>query len=293
MCRCPWLFIILTLCRFESAYTWASGGHMAVAEIAYEQLHPHSKEKCDELIDLLTPFYPESDTFVKASIWLDTVHLHDFRFFWKCHFTTIPYDPEGILTECDHKRIQAINEGADILYGLEHAIKTLSSHKAKPLEKALMLRYLIHAAADAHQPLHTAALYDSHFPNGDQGGNQFFVESPLTNKLHLLWDLGLGCIPVIEFKEEVSEESLLLVQHFARYLHLTYPKESFAGKLNLPKESWIQEAYEIATLSVYTLKPGSAPSVEYINNGRLLSERQMTLAGYRLGALLNDIFENN
>src|SRR5437868_5376672 len=116
------IFIFLSFIRFELAHGWASGGHMTVAEIAYEQLHPNAKQKSDELISLLLPFYPESDTFVKAATWLDIVHLHDFRILWKWHFTKIPYDPEDILTESDRELIKGVNSGSDILYGLEHAI---------------------------------------------------------------------------------------------------------------------------------------------------------------------------
>jgi S1/P1 Nuclease len=279
------------LIKFESVQGWTSSGHIAVAEIAYEQLHPHAKQKSDELISILAPFYPESDTFVKAATWLDIINLHDFKILWKWHFTTIPYDPEGILTESDRELIDAINADADILYGLEHAIKTLKSQKANLFEKALMLRYLIHAVADAHQPLHTTSLYDSHFPHGDLGGNLFTINSPLAKNLHLLWDLGLGSIPETEMQETVSEEVLQEIQSFAKYLTFTYPKDRFSGSIHVSKERWIREAHDLATSTAYTLHLGAVPSEEYLKNGRALCERQMALAGYRLGELLNEIFE--
>lgn len=284
-------FLLSSLVKFELVQGWASGGHIAVAEIAYEQLSPVAKQKCDELINTLTPFYPESESFVKAATWLDLVNLHDFRLLWKWHFSNIPYDPEGILTEHDHKLIRAINADSDICYGLEHAIKTLKSQKANSFEKAFMLRYLLHAVADAHQPLHTCCLFNSQFPNGDQGGNLFTIDSPLAGCLHQLWDLGLGIIPDVPLQETVSDESLKRVHEFVSYIKFIHPKESLSKFIYLPKERWIQDAHNIGESTVYTLQLGAAPSEEYLKNGRAICEKQLALAGYRLGALLNEIFE--
>jgi hypothetical protein len=284
------IFLLLSLSRFESVQGWTSGGHMAVAEIAYEQLHPHAKQKSDELISILTPFYAESNTFVKAATWLDVINLHDFRILWKWHFTNIPYDPEGILTEHDCALIKGINTDADILYGLEHAVNALKSQRANVFEKALMLRYLVHAVADAHQPLHSTSLYSSRFPHGDRGGNLFIIDSPLATRLHVLWDLGLGSIPETELQETVSEEALQRIRNFTKYLTLTYPKDCFSGSINVSTDRWIREAHDLAISAAYTLQPGDVPSEEYLKNGRTICERQIALAGYRLGELLNEIF---
>lgn len=280
----------LSLIRCEYASGWSGSGHMIVAEIAYEQLHPQSKSKCDELIGILAPFYPESDTFVKASTWLDTINFHDFRMLWKWHFTNIPYDPFGILTESDRELIKSVNAGSDILYGLEHAITTLKSPKANPFEKAFMLRYLIHAVADVHQPLHTTSFYHPSFPKGDEGGNLFSVDSPLAKKLHFLWDMGLGALPQIE--QDPSEEVLDELHLFAHALISCHPKENFADSMHASKELWVQESHALAKSAAYTLEPGTRPSEEYLEQGREVSKRQLALAGYRLGALLNQLFES-
>lgn len=284
---------IFSLTRFEYVQGWASGGHMTVAEIAYEQLHPKAKAQADELISILVPFYPENDTFVKAATWLDLINHHDFRLLSKWHYTNKPFDPEGILTNNDHKLIQGTNADADILYGIEHAIKTLKSPKANPFEKAFMLRYLIHAVADAHQPLHTTSLYNFRFPNGDQGGNLFLIDSPLAKKLHQLWDLGLGAIPEVELQEVISEESLDEVHNFAHSLMAIHSKESFSDVVNSPKEQWIQESHTLAKSEAYTLEPGAIPSEEYLEKGRVVCKKQIALAGYRLGVLLNEIFDES
>lgn len=53
------------------------------------------------------------------------------------------------------------------------------------------LRLLIHYVGDIHQPLHTVSRYTAEYPEGDQGGNLFMLEtfSPENiTELHALWD---------------------------------------------------------------------------------------------------------
>lgn len=63
--------------------------------------------------------------------------------------------------------------------------------------RSFNLRLLIHYLGDVHQPLHTADRYTLDFPNGDQGGNLFFLK-PIEhgiNELHALWDSVVNKFP--------------------------------------------------------------------------------------------------
>ena len=52
-----------------------------------------------------------------------------------------------------------------------------------------MLRLIIHYVGDVHQPLHAAALVDSKYPSGDQGGNAEKIPSKDgVSDLHFVWD---------------------------------------------------------------------------------------------------------
>jgi hypothetical protein len=57
----------------------------------------------------------------------------------------------------------------------------------------MLLRFLIHLVGDIHQPLHTVVLYTKQFPQGDMGGNKFYVLFPNTTvtTLHMAWDSGM------------------------------------------------------------------------------------------------------
>ena len=39
-------------------------------------------------------------------------------------------------------------------------------------ERALFARYVVHLVGDIHQPLHSVALFNETYPNGDIGGNR-------------------------------------------------------------------------------------------------------------------------
>ena len=49
----------------------------------------------------------------------------------------------------------------------------ISNPKNETMEKAMMIRYLIHVIGDIHQPLHSAQLFDDvYFPKGDAGNDE-------------------------------------------------------------------------------------------------------------------------
>jgi S1/P1 Nuclease len=73
----------------------------------------------------------------------------------------------------------------------------LRSRSASTQDKAEKMSWLIHLVGDVHQPLHCATLVNSLYPapQGDRGGNEFFVRVSATGspqKLHSLWDGLLG-----------------------------------------------------------------------------------------------------
>lgn len=266
---------------------WWSGGHLTVAQIAYEHLEPEVRQKMDSYIDVLTPFYPESNTFVKASNWLDELGPHDLQAFATWHYTNFPYDPDSTLEKDRLQLIAATNENADIVFALEQAIKTLQSKKAKAFEKGLCLRLLIHLVADAHQPLHTTSLYSEQFPHGDLGGNEFKIISPVANNLHAFWDAALGAVPELGPTSPFSEEKIHEIGAYAYSLMEKYPPE------NLPIQStpshWVDESHQLASSLVYTIAFNTEPSEEYIEAGKSACEKRLALAGYRLAYILNTL----
>lgn len=77
---------------------------------------------------------------------------------------------------------------------IDEAVKVLKSNINKTTaERALFSRYLVHVAGDIHQPLHSVALFNETFPNGDIGGNRIKVDLLNSTKnfnFHSFWDSG-------------------------------------------------------------------------------------------------------
>ena len=76
---------------------------------------------------------------------------------------------------------------------IENAIKVLETNINKTTaERALFARYLVHVAGDIHQPLHSVALFNETYPEGDRGGNSLSIHllDDSKSNLHSFWDAG-------------------------------------------------------------------------------------------------------
>ena len=72
-----------------------------------------------------------------------------------------------------------------------------------------------------------------------------------------------------------------------------YPFAKMQNRLNLGKfDVWQQESFKLATTEVFppTLIRFQMPTENYKKNAFKISQEQIALAGYRLGAMLNQIF---
>ena len=66
----------------------------------------------------------------------------------------------------------------NILKAFENIERTLLAPRLAnqtPVEKAIMIRFLLHLVGDIHQPLHNIDQVSEKFPDGDQGGNLIYV----------------------------------------------------------------------------------------------------------------------
>lgn len=149
-----------------------------------------------------------------------------------------------------------------------------------------------------HQPLHTIQLFTREYPNGDRGGNEMCIRvapdrPPL--ELHRLWD---GLI--------TSTNNIGQLRKIAAVLLSRFSSSRFRELDHSEPESWAKESYEIAIKIAY--QNGSlggtpkgqardcrdAPAVtylfrEYPATARLIADRRMYLAGYRLADLLRTL----
>eukprot|EP00919_Chromeraceae_sp_WS-2016_P078390 GHVR01185710.1.p1 GENE.GHVR01185710.1~~GHVR01185710.1.p1 ORF type:complete len:101 (-),score=6.90 GHVR01185710.1:533-835(-) len=83
------------------------------------------------------------------------------------HFMDTPYVTDATIPHINYT--EAVVNSVNMLY---EAKKVLSINLLNnTAERALYARYLVHLLGDVHQPLHSAALFNHTFKNGDLGGN--------------------------------------------------------------------------------------------------------------------------
>jgi len=250
------------LFSMSPAFTWWDSSHMTVAQIAEKRLTPRAKFHTNELISILALYNPSSADFITASCWADDIKdgLFDFS---SWHKQLIPYDPDQLLNASQKEQIIAKAKESGLEYGIQKCIDVLKNPKANYYDKGVALRLLIHLVADAHMPLHCAALYSDRFPLGDKGGGLFPLKNTLegeADNLHGLWD---SCILLdyYEFKRPLTSNGRQYIEQFAEELMMRFPSNSFIESKDLNVSHWTQESYQLAITAAYQdIEPHSHPS---------------------------------
>ena len=187
-----------------SASAWNIPGHMLSAAIAYQVLQQESPQTIDKVKAALEkhPWYanqwqarlqdvPTADRdmvfFMQAARWADDIRIQDKnqnRPRW--HYINFPFKPEGQPASVQTRDPEPVN----ILTALaenESVVKN-ENHGER---KAIAVAWLFHLVGDVHQPLHTAQLFTTDYPNGDRGGNEICVRVTQAGQpmdLHRFWD---------------------------------------------------------------------------------------------------------
>jgi hypothetical protein len=147
-----------------------------------------------------------------ASLWPDqTRNYNDPSTFPNWHFVDSPliapsFPFRGSPTPRDN-----------ILSGIGKSKAILRSRSALAQHKAEKMSWLIHLVGDVNQPLHCATLINSFYPapEGDRGGNLFYVEASGTSEpqnLHSLWDglLGQGTVADADLTRPALNDAIRL-----------------------------------------------------------------------------------
>src|SRR3954471_13871293 len=232
-----WSVVIVFAVIPTQAFAWNSLGHKTVAEIAWRQLDPATRQS---IVDTLRR-HPRFDKdfsgrmddkalagdkaiedhwiFQQAATWPDIIRKQKELDRPNWHYIDIPFFlnpsdrqafagrlPVNIATEFP---TQVPSEKYNVLQALAYCEATLKGN-AGPANKAVAYCWLLHLVGDLHQPLHCTALFSvDHFPKGDKGGN----EIPLRRgkNLHSLWDGLLGAQyymrNVTKAADELSDKS--------------------------------------------------------------------------------------
>jgi hypothetical protein len=82
-----------------------------------------------------------------------------------------------------------------------------------------------------------------------------------------------------------------MIQLFAEGIEQRYPLKNYEqAKISEPPIEWAREGRVIAESFVYQVQEYSRPAPDYIVQGRSIMEERLALAGYRLAAMLNSIY---
>lgn len=298
-CRIALAFPGLLLLVAETCEAWSGAGHMAIAAGAYSQLSNALKAR----VDLLLKSHPDYEdwresyagesagidlelfVFMKASKWPDEIRRKNNKYdhpHW--HYVNYPLKAPGFKAEARPA------PDDDILFGIGQSEKVIAGKNASPELRAVHISWLVHLLGDLHQPLHCGNLVNATFPDGDKGGNDFYVK-PAKNgvRLHSFWDGLLG-----------TRNQARPQLNYAVQILKSYPKWRLRERKHKRAEEWSLESRTLAVEKVYlkgklesATDPESARALptNYAKAAKSVAERQAALAMYRLADELTRCLE--
>ncbi len=296
----------------SSVLAWDDTGHKLAAYIAWEQMSPPARAKAIKILlsapedsdlsvflsqDSRSAAAKQRELFMIASTWADIVRNKDFKNRYakyhhgNWHYLDTFWREAGGKVETVSE-LQSDKENAvERLFAFDKMLRDASASDA---EKAIAVAWILHLGGDIHQPLHASARITELEPKGDQGGNLFELtpkDTPRENQLnlHWFWDSIVG--RNVPRQNDACDSDYLPA--IAKEMMNKFPYSKMQSRLKVGKfDEWQQESFRIASTEVYpaSLKRFETPSESYKKKAFEIAQQQITLAGYRLGEMLNQIF---
>jgi hypothetical protein len=294
------IILSIALLNGFALQAWWDPGHLLTAMIAYMNLDETARARVDALTENLGRDYPYVNHFIVAAAWPDDLKAEGVHTYDSWHYTNIPYNPDGVALPPQPE--------TDIIWAINECRDVLRDDRARDIDKARHLGFLVHFVADLHQPMHSTSMFTNELPGGNRGGNEFALEGAWRN-LHALWDDGCGYLtayndirPYGEPKTPLSQEAVARIRNLALTLTQEFPKDHYAALDTLDPAFWALESHRLAVRYGYRgvngmteegrrdyLEPGEEPSAMYLEQGQAVVREQLVLAGYRLANVLNEL----
>lgn len=304
--------LLCTIAATLNADAWDGTGHMLVAKIARDRLNDKARARVDALAGELdnagVPY-----NAVSIACWPDDIkdknskspHQGQFKPWHYIDIGCLPADPDVLA----HPPELTATKG-DVIVALNHCVGLIKNKQTDALvpSEAVALALVIHFVGDIHQPLHTTARFnpdpkpDDKYKH-DAGGNGVtvanLVDTPWGKNLHTFWDEAYRRYykdGEVKASHELNEATALGSPEMKEWLKRLEPDAPAKPDLQLDIKKWVLEAHDLACAQVYgTLgEPYGARDIKlqekYVNESAQLARRQLVLAGYRLAALLNDLY---
>lgn len=257
-----WLITIALMPVTLSAFGFNE--HKTVAAIAWRELTPEARASVKNLMSVSGDI-----SMMDIAIWADTVRSREkYMYSSTYHYVNIPADGGEYDQERDCPDYSCITEM------IPKYIETLQDSAAGDSLKNEALKFIVHFVADIHQPMHAG------LPE-DRGGNdvKLLFRGKKVN-LHGLWDYDINNVRVKNFdKYAIKRHKAGKKMNMKKIVSVTDPV------------AWTNESYKIARRVAYKVKDGDKITRWYERRARKHIDRRITIAGYRLGYLLNGIFD--
>ncbi|HXI25216.1 MAG TPA: S1/P1 nuclease, partial [Pyrinomonadaceae bacterium] len=236
--------------------------------------------------------------FLAAATWPDVVrpkdrndprpctsyHRRDWHFvdhYWK----GVSGDPTNPPTDLSTPPMAEINAVGQLVIFRPFVV---SNNAAS--DRAIDLAWILHLVGDIHQPLHTSGRVTATETGGDAGGN-FFTLGPKLS-LHSYWD---GIVDRAQPRHAPNETFPNYIKRLTQTFESAFPKSHFTNLEPGQFEEWAKESLEKAKNNAYpkSLKRGQMPAPTYQAKTFGIAEESIAEGGYRLAALLDELFGGN
>ena len=269
----------------STVYGWYDAGHMSSSWITWQLLTPDARKESQRLINILSEAEPATSDFIVASAWMDSIKQNGFdaTMFW--HTVSAKQVDDGL---------PAGPSAQNGVWVVEKAIKALSNPYSSDFSKAFMLRVLLHAGQDLHSPMHVCNDEPDRPPEHDKCYKSFRIETVpfkgefITN-IASLWDSGVTAFPPTRSYDENAKKDISI------YSQPLFQRVKVDRDLvsELEPMVWAKESLALQrNFALKGVKNRQALSPDYLQQGRLLSEQRIVLAGYRLAGVLNNAFKS-
>lgn len=257
-----WLAVCLVL-GSSQVQAFGADGHRIVVAIAKTHISPVTAAAIKGIA---------GDTDLgQLSLWPDSIrHLPVWEQSKYWHYVSID----------DHEQFHNLQRNADgdVLSALDHFYTQLQNPDLSPRQQLEALAFLMHLVADIHQPLYVGR-------RDDRGGNSIgvkWLDQKKTTNLHRVWDgllLDLDSKSPEECGRQLNTTSMQQVAQWQSSTVLDWAKESKALRTQIYN-------FRPVTQSRRTLITQT-----YIERNRPIVELRLLMAGVRLAASLNRLFD--
>lgn len=237
-------------------FAWGPDGHRIVAQIAFDHMTPQAQAAV--MAELKAANEPEPSLPGIAN-WADQVRDPDSA---PLHYLNMP---KG---DCHYVAARDCPDGKCVIGGIESAIAVLKNVDSPESQRIVALKNLVHFVGDIHQPLHEGLAED-------KGGNTVQLQwAGKGSNLHRVWDSGL----ITSIDPDWRDFELKLSHRVVD-----------ADWVTLAPARWAEASCSIAQ-SEGLYPPTTTPGPEYVKRWEPVVEEQLTIAGLRLAAILNQLY---